>query len=56
MITMNMLMIVVTGMSDDEVKLVIAEAVRHKKKSLGGFDTPQQLAEHRNRPMILIGG
>ena len=39
-----------------ELAEAISSAVKRKKKALGGFDTPEQLANNSNRPMILIGG
>ncbi len=50
------LFICVEGMSDDEIIQHISVAVKHKQKELGGNISPEDIASHRNRPMILIGG
>ena len=43
------------GYSDDELRAVVALAVRGKKASHAGMDVLAS-KEHRNRPMITIGG
>jgi molybdenum cofactor biosynthesis enzyme MoaA len=43
--------------NDEHTVDIIARAVREKKAKLGGFDSPQAIAQSgTNRPMILIGG
>ena len=45
------------GLSDEEVTILIGQAVRKKKAVLGGHKGgPEGLAATINRPMILIGG
>jgi len=44
------------GSTSDDLVEVIAKAVQGKKEKLGGYDSPQAIAEGKNRPMILIGG
>ena len=50
------LILMLEGLSDDEIVGKIAVAVLGKKKALGGHGTPQDIAKSSNRPMILIGG
>lgn len=42
--------------STDGMLDIIRQAVRSKKRALGGHDSPQAIAASKNRPMILIGG
>ena len=44
------------GLSDEEIVRVISDAVNLKQKELGGNSGPEDIASHKNRPMILIGG
>lgn len=44
------------GSTDDDLIEVIAGAVKAKKEKLGGYANPSEIAEGKNRPMILIGG
>jgi hypothetical protein len=43
-------------MNDDDIIANIENAVKRKKKSLGGHADPEELSKTKNRPMILIGG
>lgn len=42
--------------SDVELACLISDTIKNKKKMLGGSNSPQELSNKVNRPMILIGG
>jgi hypothetical protein len=44
------------GLSEEELYAVVEAAVKRKKPALGGLGSMYDLAESRNRSMILIGG
>ncbi len=45
-----------SGMTEEDIVCSIEAAVKRKKEVLGGHDSPQDIANDHNRPMILIGG
>ena len=48
--------IYIGDLSDEELKLLIHNALSNKKEVLGGHTSLASLAATSNRPMILIGG
>jgi hypothetical protein len=48
--------VLLDGLDDEAVSILIGNAVKRKKKSLGGHASSTDIVNTKNRPMILIGG
>ena len=56
LLNINYIFYKVEDISEEALIGRIQEAVKLKKKVLGGRDNAEELSQNKNRPMILIGG